>query len=64
VLGGGIRVSPSFVGPVSIRPTWLSRVVIYGEVLHVSKYYDDTPITVPRNDVRAGLSASVGRWYH
>ncbi len=60
LLGAGGRISP----PLSKKAPWLSRLVVYGEALRVASFYADVaPASVPRTDVRIGVSTSLGDWY-
>lgn len=60
LLGAGLRIAPS----AGRLPIWLNRFVIYGEYLNTAAYYADrAPSSVPRFDVRFGVSASIGDWY-
>lgn len=60
--GGGVRIAPPLDG--ARRSTWLSRFTVYCEVLTVAQYYRAAaPSSVPRTDVRLGISATIGDWY-
>lgn len=62
--GAGLRFAPSLKGLRHENQEWLNRFVIYGEYLNTAAYYGPTaPSTVPRFDIRAGVSASLGQWY-
>jgi hypothetical protein len=64
LLGGGVRVSPSLGKLASNNKGWLNRFVVYGEYLNTAAYYTlRAPSSIPRFDVRIGVSASVGDWY-
>ncbi len=64
LVGGGFRFAPSLNGLNSKNRTWLTRFVIYGEYMNTVAYYGPTaPPSVPRFDVRIGVSASIGDWY-
>ena len=63
-IGGGLRIAPSLARLEYHDKAWLSRFVIYGEYLNNAAYYGPTaPSSVPRFDVRVGVSATVGDWY-
>ncbi len=61
--GGGVRVAPTLhVDPENSRG--VTRLVIYGEYLDTALYYGPiAPPTVPRYDIRAGVSLSIGDWF-
>lgn len=62
MLGGGLRFAPPLHG--GGYSGWLNRFVIYGEYLNTVTYYGlAAPQSVPRSDVRVGVSASFGDWY-
>ena len=67
--GGGLRIAPPLCkGQCDPQPAgtckFLNRLVIYGEYLRTTNYYGPAaPPSVPRFDVRAGVSASVCGWY-
>lgn len=64
-LGGGVRCTPP-LNPFSGSGKWLNRFVIYAEYMGVASYYREppTPPAPPRYDIRAGISFSIGEWYH
>jgi len=60
--GGGLRVTPSLHSQPN--SSGITRFVIYAEYLNTATYYGPTaPASVPRYDVHAGVSFSVGNWY-
>src|SRR5262249_36737677 len=62
--GGGLRFAPSLARLNSKDRTWLTRFVIYGEYMDTATYYGPAaPPSVPRFDVRVGVSANIGHWY-
>lgn len=64
LVGGGLRFAPSLSKLKYKGRDWLNRFVIYAEYLNTAAYYGPTaPPSVPRFDVRAGVSASIGQWY-
>lgn len=64
LFGGGIRFSPSLVRATGQKESVLTRIVVYGEYLNTGAYYGVTaPSAVPRFEVRAGISANIGKWY-
>ncbi len=64
LVGGGLRFAPSLKKLKYENRTWLNRFVVYGEYLNTAAYYGPTaPASVPRFDVRVGVSASIGHWY-
>lgn len=64
LLGGGVRFTPPFQNmPDGMR--WLNRAVGFAEYLNTVTYYYGSPTaSVPRYDVVAGISFSIGDWYH
>jgi len=61
--GGGVRVAPPLHADVE-RSQGVTRLAIYGEFLDTARYYGSTaPATVPRYDIRAGVSLSIGDWF-
>jgi hypothetical protein len=64
LLGAGLRFTPPFQNmPDGMR--WLNRVVLFAEYLNTATYYYGSPsASVPHYDVQAGLSFSIGEWYH
>ena len=61
--GGGVRVAPMLHGNPE-RSRGVTRLVIYGEYLNTARYYGPAaPATVPRYDIRAGVSLSIGNWF-
>jgi hypothetical protein len=63
-VGGGLRYAPSLATLAGRDRAWLNRFVVYGEYLRAAAYYGPAaPASVPRFDVRVGLSASFGQWY-
>jgi len=64
LLGAGLRFTP----PLRYLPDgmgWLNRVVLFAEYLNTASYYYGSPsASVPHYDVQAGLSFSIGEWYH
>jgi hypothetical protein len=65
VVGGGIRVAPSLCKTKYKEHEWLSRFVVYAEYLDTATYYGPAaPSSVPRYDIHAGVSASLGNWYN
>jgi hypothetical protein len=64
LIGGGLRVAPFLRPPPTERPVWVSRLVLYAEVLNAAAYYGaSAPSSVPRNDIRLGINVSSGVWY-
>jgi hypothetical protein len=64
LLGVGIRFAPSLLKFQRQNRTWLNRFVVYGEYLNTAAYYGPpAPSSIPRFDVRVGVSASIGQWY-
>jgi hypothetical protein len=64
LLGGGLRFAPSLRAFARSDRAWLSRCVVYGEYLNAATYYGAAaPSSIPRFDVRVGVSASMGDWY-
>jgi hypothetical protein len=64
LVGGGLRLAPSLLF-LPKEWEWLNRFVIYAEYLHTAAYYrQSAPSSVPDYDVRAGVSFSIGEWYH
>ena len=63
-VGGGIRFAPSLQAlPEAWR--WFNRFVVYAEYVCAAAYYHvQAPSAVPTYDVRAGISFSIGDWYH
>ncbi len=60
LVGAGLRIAPSG----GRLPAWLNRFVIYGEYQNTAAYYAaSAPSSIPRFDIRFGISASVGDWY-
>lgn len=64
LVGGGLRFAPSLRKMQYNHQAWLNRFVVYGEYLNTATYYGPVaPSSVPRYDVRIGVSASIGDWY-
>ena len=64
LLGCGVRFTPSLVRMTGRREPIVTRLVVYGEYLNTAAYYAATaPSSVPRFEVRVGISASTGKWY-
>jgi hypothetical protein len=62
--GGGIRLAPRLKRSV-VGLTGLSRFAVYGEYVGVATYYRErAPASVPDHDIRAGITFSLGDWYH
>ena len=61
--GGGLRFAP----PLNRLPRsygWFNRLAVYAEYLHAAAYYRlPAPPSIPKYDVRIGITASVGQWY-
>jgi hypothetical protein len=61
--GAGLRWTPALTGR-SVQHMKLRRFAIYAEYLRASAYYRASPpVSFPRNEVRIGLTFSVGDWY-
>ncbi len=64
LIGGGLRYAPSLVKFEYQYRAWLNRLVVYGEYLTTVAYYGPSaPPSVPRFDVRVGVSTTIGQWY-
>jgi hypothetical protein len=64
IAGGGVRFAPSIMPAVGDTSAWISRLVVYAEYLDTVRYYGAVPgATVPRYDLRFGISTNMGRWY-
>jgi hypothetical protein len=62
--GAGLRFAPSLGTLGHGQRAWLSRFVVYGEYLNTATYYGPSaPSSIPRFEVRLGLSANIGHWY-
>lgn len=62
--GGGLRFAPS-LHRLPQNYGWFNRLAVYAEYLRASAYYrQSAPSSVPKYDVRVGITASIGQWYH
>jgi hypothetical protein len=62
--GGGVRLAPRLRGDL-MNSRGVTRLLIYGEYLNTALYYvAAAPSSVPRYDVRAGVSVSIGDWFN
>jgi hypothetical protein len=63
VTGGGLRFAPALKRSAA-DVSWLNRFAVYGEYVHVAAYYrDEAPSSIPDQDVRVGITFSLGQWY-
>jgi len=61
LMGGGVRFSP----PINCLRKWMSRFAVFAETVAPVAYYRySDPSYVPEYDIRAGISISIGEWFH
>jgi len=61
--GGGVRIAPPL--KFSMAKGVLTRLVFYVEYVRAAAYYRTAaPSSIPDYDWRAGVSFSIGEWYH
>jgi hypothetical protein len=61
--GGGLRIAPA-LERLPRKYGWFNRFALYAEYLRTAVYYrQPAPDSIPKYDVRFGVTASIGQWY-